>query len=46
MPAFSPFPSVISKAFLFGVVESQDCVVKSKSVLGFKIKNTQTVKSL
>ena len=27
--AFSPFPTLFSKAFFFGVVKSQDCVVKS-----------------
>ena len=29
LPAFSPVPSVFSKAFLFKVVKSRDCVVKS-----------------
>ena len=29
LPAFSPFPTVFSKAFFFLVVQSQDCVVKS-----------------
>ena len=28
-PAFSPFPTVFSKAFFFRVVKSRDCVVKS-----------------
>ena len=27
LPAFSPFPSMFSKAFFFGVVKSGDCVV-------------------
>ena len=27
-PALSPFPTVISEAFTFRVVESRDCVVK------------------
>ena len=30
-PAFSPFPTMFSKGFSFRVVESLDCVVKSKS---------------
>ena len=29
LPAIFPFPSVFSTAFFFGVVKSQDCVVKS-----------------
>ena len=27
-PAFSPFPTLFSKALFFRVVKSQDCVVK------------------
>ena len=30
LPAFSPFPTVFSKAFFFRVVKSWDCVVKLK----------------
>ena len=29
LPAFSPFPTMFSKAFFFRVVKSRDCVVKS-----------------
>ena len=28
-PAFSPFPTMFSKGFLYRVVKSRDCVVKS-----------------
>ena len=28
-PAFSPFPTMFSNAFLSKVIKSQDCVVKS-----------------
>ena len=31
LPAFSPFPTVVYKAFFFRVVKSRDCVVKSQS---------------
>ena len=29
LPAFSPFPIIFSKGFLYRVVKSRDCVVKS-----------------
>ena len=29
LPAFSSFPTVFSKAFVFRVIKSRDCVVKS-----------------
>ena len=29
LPAFSPFPTMFLKAFLYRVVESLDCVLKS-----------------
>ena len=29
LPAFSPFPTMFSKASLLRVIESRDCVVKS-----------------
>ena len=29
LPAFSPFPTMFSKAFLFRIVKTGDCVVKS-----------------
>ena len=32
LPAFSPFPTMFSKAFFFGVVKSRDCLVKSKCI--------------
>ena len=28
-PAFSPFPTMFSKSFLFGVIKSWDCVAKN-----------------
>ena len=28
LPAFSPFPTMFSKGYLFKVIESRDCVVK------------------
>ena len=31
LPAFSPFPTMFSKAFFFRVDKSRDCVVKSES---------------
>ena len=33
LPAFSPFPTMISKALCFKVVKSPDCVVKSSTRL-------------
>ena len=30
LPAFSPFPTMFSRAFFFRVVKTQDCVVKSE----------------
>ena len=30
LPAFSPFPTMFSKGFLYRVVKSRDCVVKSR----------------
>ena len=29
LPAFSPFPTMFSKGFLYKVIESRDCVVKN-----------------
>ena len=29
LAAFSPFPTMFSKAFFLGVIKSQECVVKS-----------------
>ena len=29
LPAFSPFPTMVSEGFLYRVVKSRDCVVKS-----------------
>ena len=34
MPAFSPFPTMFSKALCFRVIESQDCVVESEGHAG------------
>ena len=31
LPAFSPFPTLFSKGFLFRVNKSWDCVIKSKT---------------
>ena len=29
LPAFSPFPTMFSKSYLFKIVKSKDCVIKS-----------------
>ena len=33
LPAFSPFPTVFSKGFLYRVIQSRDCVEKELSLL-------------
>ena len=33
LPAFSPFPTMFSKGFIFKILKSQDCVVKNQATL-------------
>ena len=39
LPAFSPFPTMFSKDFIYRVVKSRDCMVELNGVHIFALKN-------